>query len=548
MAGYGGFQSLGEVARQFSQGFLQGRGVKRQEHEQDLQAQQRHIDNLSKLSEIHKNNPSMRETIDTQIEQAVQNLEASSNGQARKPPKEGSASSIFGGIRKLFSQNQPKTQTGTDWQSMMPEADKESTGVAPTPSGPPPAEAGSHTYGDLGDYFGQATRTPSQPQMETPATGSMPHIQTHPQMRQAMPEMPQPPTAENAQPQTQVATPKTDVQAYPMPATPNTPAGAQPQGPRAGGSPSGLPSPTQIRQQALTAESTPKYGYYDPSKVSMRANSQASDALDEALGMADALLDHHSDVKTFGAAVSHAEFGPEFKKLVDYAQRMEGSGLIEKGYVDNWLKTRFEDMRPGYQHPPAAIPKENMTLEQKVEHNVATPEEFDQYMSIIHQKASQQHINGPLTPLEQGYKNADDALAAKGIGPVERRAQLMRQDNAPQKPTRELKAIPNPRTGVNEWAWITEGTNVPEFTGQRSPEQFDIGRLKTSSTIMVPAAPGSSSLVAKTISDWNPVETSKALKNGQITSGDVQMILQGMQDPAAKATLQDFLDNPGKYQ
>jgi len=518
MAGPGTFQGLGSIASEFSRGFMQGRVAKLQEHHQQLQEAQQHIENLARLSDIHKNNPSMRETIDTQLEQAIHNMDVMGQ-KPKQAPKPGSAGGFFSQIKQFFTG--PKKPTGQPPNVPppigTPAAATTATPAIPTstPIGPAPVSHDSRTYGDLGDMFGQATRV-ATPTMETGVMGGRPRLT-------------QPTSAA-------LATPPE------MPAVPSPTVGTAGAAPAAMSSPTArLKPPSQIRAEALSAEQTPKYHYYEPFRVQMRQQQMATESMDEALGMADAVLERSPHIKTFADATADPQIGSTFRQLMDYADRLEGSGLIEKGYAKAWKENRFPDTRPGGEIKPA------VTLEDKVERGIATPQDREQWMKNIEDKAK---AGIKLSPEEQSYQSAYYQLirpteqGGRGMTPLQAHEHLTRLKQAVQQPRKELKETRNPRTQQLEYAWITEGSNTPQYTGVPAKAEFDLRTLRTTqpqyANLGTPEKPN---LVAiGSTSDYDPALIINALQRGDIDDQTARLLTQGMMDKTAVGRVNDFLD------
>lgn len=507
MPGSGVAQSIGSIASEFSKGFMQGRIAKMQEHHTSLQEKQQHIENLAHLSDMHKNNPSMRETIDSQLEAAIHDMESHADGK-NKPQKPGGAGGLFSTIRQFFTGGGPKPQATARPESPVASAISSSsaapapgTAAVATPVGPAPVSPNSRTFGSLGDMFGQATQTPP---MSAAVTGGMP--------RMGRPENPA------------LATPP-DLPPVPSPtataATPAQPAAAP------GVSRLQLPTPSQIHAQSLKSQQTPKYKYYDPALVSQQDKETASEALDEALGMAEAVLQRNPHIQTYAQAVSDPNIGPSFRQIMDYAQRLEGSGYIEKGYADAW-KTRFPDIRDPKWQPE--------TLEQKVDRGTATFEERQQHMENIRAK---HNANVALSPKEQSYKSAYDQLIAAGKKPADAFAELERMSNAPQQPRTEIVVTRNPQTGQNEYVRITEGKQGGQFTGVPAKNDFDLRTLQRTTTIF-----DRGMAVGQKI-DFDPALVINAARRGDVDPAGVRLVADEMTDPAAKAKVQEFLNTWG---
>lgn len=367
--------------------------------------------------------------------------------------------------------------------------------------GPAPVSPDSHTFGNIGEMFGQATQAPT---MSAGVTGGMPRFQRPASPSMGAPaELPQVPSPTGAAP---TATPAT---------------GAAP-----GGAPR-FPTPSEIHAQTLKQQQTPKYHYYDPTLVSEHDKAVASETLDEALGMADAALQHNPHIQTFAQAISDPNIGPTFRQLMDYAQRLEGSGLIEKGYADEWKKTRFPDIRdPKYQPD---------TLEDKINRGTASFNERELWRKNIEDKKAAGIV---LTPKETSYKAAYDQLIAGGKTPTQAYAELERYSNTPPQPGRDLVTTRNPRSGQNEYAWIVQG-QTPQFTGVPAKNDFDLRTLQRTTTQFDRGFP-----VGQKV-DFDPALVINAARRGDIDPAVVRLIVDEMADPASKSKVQEFLTTWG---
>lgn len=311
--------AIGSAFGEFSKGYLQGRMLQSQ---QALQAHTQNLEDIRTLSEAadkFKDNPQLQEQYLGQLHDALDRMP--------KPPKPGTSStsaggsSQTGGIKGFFSnmfgmsKKNPQAPAGTDPMSLMPEADKQSTGVPDAPAGPPAVSPGSQTFG-------------------------------------ALPGLMTPPVAP------------------PVGAAATGPTMAPPPSPGAAAQPAGfLPSPSDIAQEAKQNwwkmpgtgfTQKPQFVGGNPQREQAYSTSVAYAHAHTALNAVDQHIENYNQahpeapIKTEADIYANPEIAPEYKHVADTVRAYEADHLIpangtngEKGTLDSW-RQQFEDVRPGY--------------------------------------------------------------------------------------------------------------------------------------------------------------------------------------------------------
>lgn len=515
----GALQSLGSIAGEFSKGFMQGRQMRDQQSLRDREEKSQHVDRLFRLSD-QVQDPRMKETL---LGQAMDLMNQLESGKVQKQPKKPGIGSMLGNWLGFGKKQTPDAASGPSPFGPYP-AEGAPTVPSPNPTelGPKRVSEDSNTFGSLGTLFAPQ-KTEMQP--EFGLKGNM----FAPQTTETAPSHGQPLTSFVKPPSTSAM-----AQAPKMTNVPELPRPPQATGTTASapGFAMSIPprqTPSDIVNQSRQANTTPRFGFYDPNQVSASARSQASEHMDELLGVMDAYLDHNPQINTFAQATADPNFGSSFRQAMDQVGQLEGSGLLEKDTLERWKQNRFVDARPA---------ANRYGLDDKWKDGTLTPEERALYVKQMKDKAVAEHVPGYQ---EQTFDSLIKGENGKpGMSPMQAYTKMQEVERTPRQPERRLESILNKNTGLNEYAWITEGQSQPEMTGLQSTTQFDLAQLREPRTTFQNGIP------METRQAWSPIKVREAAKRNQIDANAIKLIIQEIKtsDPTGAAMLERYLQNP----
>lgn len=517
--------AIGEAARQFSQGFLQARQLKAQKSQQSAAAKQFEIDGLSKMMD-QTNDPNMKTILFETIAQKQDELVAALEG--RKP---GSGSKKGGGLGAMFKsffgfggggddaggQTEGRESPSGTFGGVL-EQYRSATGMAPGGEArkteglpPPPSEepvaAASPTFGSMSHLFGDASArmTPAEPK---PTIGPAMSTPSSPATPPASPVV----TAMETQPKPQ-------------------------------------PQATRTPQQIIEdARQTNNVGYFglDQTAFNEDVKRQAAEAVQEIQDVMDAYLDLTPGADTYESASQNRDF----RRGLDNLRAYETSGLVPKGFLDDYLKTRFAEFRTGYSgaRPDA---QEQFALEVQPlflrDPNTWTPEEktkVEGYSRFLEAgrasntlSAEQQLEADAIAELRSGTTNGTAMRAYrtfKGIGttPASQRVQSIREVRQPGSPISKLAIF------------YEDGSN--KMTDLEVPPNVSPSRWMGRRIVEVPAADFAGRPMPPERKEVDAIDPALIITdhvNGVISDQFLEdFIVSGaLQDPKDRQQLQDYI-------
>jgi len=269
----------------------------------------------------------------------------------------------------------------------------------------------------------------------------------------------------------------------------------------------------------------------------------------------ESYLDRHPEMQTFAAATADPTFGQSFRQVMDQVGRLEGSGLIEKGSLENWKQNRFVDTRTGYK--PGARPEEQ-SLEQRADTAFAkdpktrTPEDLNVIAGWTTSLSEKQRLGHPIT--------ADDKLKADYATVLQKPEatrtpedkqiisafeQMMRVEHPVQPPNLMMLPGGTAAAGQRNLTFVNPKTGDIKTTSVTLPVNFDLNRvMKTIKDAPVPNKQFPGRPDYKDIQVFDPEQVKQAYRTGELGGDDVlRSIINSGQfaDPADAENLAEFL-------
>lgn len=524
-------EQLGSLFSGFSQGYLSAKDRERARDDEARTRRREEADHLLSMLPLVAHDPERAKTLLSTY--AQKHDEIDNPPKATKVQQQG-----LGGLFKRMLginevQEAPPSSTSQD---LLAKLMQEQT--SKLSSTPPTREPGSETHGSLGNFhavpeFGSGyqppnaapVKQPAGPQWQTPAFGSGVHAPSAtPPTPQAQPQAPNNPLA----------------QRYAV----------------------SYQNPQQMTQQAQATN--PMRFMETPEAYNKRIHDSIAGDVDRMADTLVAKIDAWRDRTPGEETLAQAMADPEIRGIIDQLRKFEQGGLLGKDI----LAGRFADKAP-----------EPVTIEQRVERGEVRPgsPEWNQWKAILDTKKGS---GQPLSRFEQTFNaflqqgmteeealrkvetitgtqaNEEQRYLSGQMTPTEsqaylgRRGKLAQTVQAPRQPQSDLKAVRNRTTGQMEWARITEGVYGPQFTGVPADREFDLDSLMDS----VPSGgfkvnpDGTYEMGGGGGKEYSALKVIEAVKNGDVKGPLLQLIIDSPQGTKAKATLEDFMRNPGKYQ